>query len=60
VVLLNIAPENPYLAAALATWRQGHFLSFNGLTEFTAALWPLVACVYLGALVVASRHVPSA
>jgi VanZ family protein len=59
VVLLNIAPENPYLAAALATWRHGHFLSFNGITELTSALWPLVACAYLGGLLFESRRVPS-
>ncbi|MCZ7653725.1 MAG: hypothetical protein M5R42_04690 [Rhodocyclaceae bacterium] len=30
--LVNLAPENPYLAASLAVWQQGHFLNFNGLT----------------------------
>jgi VanZ family protein len=59
VVLLNIAPENPYFAAALATWRHGHFLSFNGLTELTSVLWPLVACAYLAWLMLASRPVRS-
>jgi VanZ family protein len=47
VVLVNIAPENPYLAASVRTWRHGHFLSFAGLTQLVAALWPLVACTYL-------------
>ncbi|MDR1934064.1 MAG: VanZ family protein, partial [Candidatus Accumulibacter sp.] len=32
-VLVNLAPFNPYSAAALAVWRQGHFLNFNGLTR---------------------------
>jgi len=46
-VLVNLAPENPYSAAALAAWRQGHFFNFNGLTRLTAALWPFVALPYL-------------
>jgi len=46
-VLVNLAPANPYSAAALATWRQGHFLNFNGLTRLIASLWPFVALPYL-------------
>ncbi len=46
-VLVNITPPNPYSAAALATWRQGHFLNFNGLTRLTASLWPFLALPYL-------------
>ena len=42
-VLVNLAPANPYSMAALATWRQGHFLNFNGLTRLAASLWPFVA-----------------
>jgi len=42
-VLVNITPANPYSAAALATWRQGHFLNFNGLTRLVASLWPFIA-----------------
>lgn len=42
-VLVNIAPANPYSAAAMAAWKQGHFLNFNGLTRLTAALWPFLA-----------------
>ncbi|MDR0439586.1 MAG: VanZ family protein [Candidatus Accumulibacter sp.] len=47
VVLVNLAPFNPYSVAALAVWRQGHFLNFNGLTRLTASLWPFLALVYL-------------
>jgi hypothetical protein len=47
-VLVNIAPDNPYLAAAVRTWRHGHFLSFSGLTQLTASVWPALACAYLG------------
>ena len=46
-VLVNLAPANPYSAAALAAWRQGHFLNFNGLTRLVAALWPLLALPFL-------------
>lgn len=46
-VLVNLAPANPYSAAALAAWRQGHFLNFNGLTRLTASYWPFLALPYL-------------
>lgn len=46
-VLVNLAPTNPYSMAALATWRQGHFLNFNGLTRLIASLWPFLALPYL-------------
>lgn len=42
-VLVNLAPPNPYLAATLAVWRQGHFLNFNGLTRLVSTLWPFAA-----------------
>lgn len=46
-VLVNLAPANPYSAVALATWKQGHFLNFNGLTRLIASLWPFLALPYL-------------
>lgn len=46
-VLVNLAPLNPYSAAALATWRQGHFLNFNGLTRLVASVWPFLALPYM-------------
>ena len=49
-VLVNLAPANPYSAAALATWQQGHFLNFNGLTRLAASFWPFLALPYLMAL----------
>ena len=45
--LVNLAPENPYLAAMLQVWQQGHFLNFNGLTRLTSALWPFLALPWL-------------
>jgi len=41
--LVNLAPENPYLAATLQVWQQGHFLNFNGLTRVVSSLWPFAA-----------------
>ncbi|OGA26975.1 MAG: hypothetical protein A3I01_07590 [Betaproteobacteria bacterium RIFCSPLOWO2_02_FULL_65_24] len=49
-VAVNITPTNPYLAASLATWRQGHFLNFNGLTRLLSAAWPYIALVYVLAI----------
>ena len=45
--LLNSAPENPYIRAAVQIWRHGHFLSFNGLTQFVSSVWPVAASAYL-------------
>lgn len=46
-VLVNLAPPNPYLAATLVVWRQGHFLNFNGLTRLVSSLWPFAATAFL-------------
>lgn len=46
-ILVNLAPPNPYSAAALAVWRQGHFLNFNGLTRWIATLWPFLTLPFL-------------
>jgi hypothetical protein len=46
-VLVNLAPPNPYFAATLKVWQQGHFLNFNGLTRLVSLAWPFVALAYL-------------
>ena len=46
-VLVNLAPPNPYSAAALAAWRQGHFLNFNGLTRLVGTVWPFLTLPFL-------------
>jgi hypothetical protein len=46
-VLVNIGPPNPYLAAILSVWPQGHFLNFNGLTRLVSSVWPFAALAYL-------------
>ena len=53
-MLVNLAPPNPYSAAALAVWRQGHFLNFNGLTRWIATLWPFLTLPFL--MLSARRH----
>ncbi|MGE5387176.1 MAG: VanZ family protein [Betaproteobacteria bacterium] len=45
--LVNIAPANPYSLVALAVWRQGHFLNFNGLTRVISISWPFMTLPYL-------------
>ncbi|MGQ0579445.1 MAG: VanZ family protein [Betaproteobacteria bacterium] len=50
VVVVNLAPENPYLVAALKVWRHGHYVSFNGMTRLLSALWPFLTLGYLIAL----------
>ena len=46
-VLVNLAAPNPYFAATLRVWQQGHFLNFNGLTRLVSSAWPFVALAYL-------------
>ena len=46
-MLVNLAPPNPYLAATLKVWEQGHFLNFNGLTHLVSVAWPFAALGYL-------------
>ncbi len=53
--LVNLAPENPYLAHSLAAWPRGHFLNFNGLTRLVSALWPFAALAWLLAGAVRER-----
>jgi VanZ family protein len=55
-VLVNLAPPNPYLAATLKLWQQGHFLNFNGLTRLVSALWAFAALGYLIFLAASRRE----
>ena len=47
MLVLNVAPNNPYLQASVQTWRYGHFLSFNGVTRLVSTLWPFVTVGYV-------------
>jgi VanZ family protein len=55
-VLVNLAPPNPYFAASLKVWQQGHFLNFNGLTRLVSAAWPFIALGYLTYLAARRRE----
>lgn len=55
-VLVNLAPANPYLAATLKVWQQGHFLNFNGLTRLVSVIWPFAALGYLMLLAARRRE----
>ncbi len=46
-VMVNVAPENPYLHNMLQFWNPGQFLNFNGLTRLVASLWPFLALPWL-------------
>lgn len=46
-VVVNLTPPNPYSTVALAAWRHGHFLNFNGLTRLVSSCWPFLALPYL-------------
>jgi VanZ family protein len=45
--LVNVAPENPYLANTFHTWNPGQFLNFHGLTRLASNLWPFLALPWL-------------
>jgi VanZ family protein len=46
-VMVNVAPENPYLQNMLQIWNPGQFLNFNGLTRLVSSLWPFLALPWL-------------
>jgi VanZ family protein len=47
VLLLNLAPDNPYLEETLQVWRHGHYWSFTGTTAIVSMLWPAAAALFL-------------
>ena len=46
-VLVNIAPQNPYMVGSIKIWQLHHFLSFNGTTRIVSSVWPFAAALYL-------------
>jgi VanZ family protein len=46
-VLVNLAPDNPYLINTQNFWFAGQFLNFNGLTRLASSLWPFLALPWL-------------
>lgn len=47
LIVVNIAPANPYFIATLETWVQGKFLNFNGAAQFLSLFWPFFALWFL-------------
>ena len=48
--LVNLMPENPYLAYNQRLAQFSNVLNFHGLTELVDSLWPFLALAYLSAL----------
>ena len=46
-IVVNLAPENPYLENTFQVWNPGEFLNFHGLTRLTSNLWPFLALPWL-------------
>jgi hypothetical protein len=46
-VLVNVAPENPYLVAALKVLQGGYYHGFNGLMRLLSAAWPFAVIAFL-------------
>jgi VanZ family protein len=47
VLLVNLAPENPYFVAALQILQRGQFLRFNAMTGLLSSWWPFLVLAYL-------------
>jgi len=47
LVVVNLAPANPYFVATLQTWVQGKFLNFNGAAQCLALVWPFFMLWFL-------------
>lgn len=47
MALVNAAPENPYVSAALSVWQHGHYASMTEMTRKLSSAWSFVAIAYL-------------
>ena len=47
LLVLNLAPANPYFLSMLQDWVQGKFLNFNGAARFLSLSWPFFALWFL-------------
>ena len=47
VVLVHLAPTDPYFAQSLHGWEQGQFVRFHGLAQWVGWLWPYAALAWL-------------
>ena len=46
LILVNLAPENPYLVAALRILQRGHLLPLNAMIGQVSAWWPALVLIY--------------
>ncbi|MEK8049646.1 VanZ family protein [Ideonella sp. DXS22W] len=47
VMLVHLAPTDPYFAQSLQGWEQGQFIRFHGLAQWLGWLWPYAALAWL-------------
>jgi hypothetical protein len=47
LVLVNMAPANPYFSQNLASWEQGRFIRFHGVAQWMGWLWPFITLTWL-------------
>ena len=47
VVLVHLAPSDPYFAQSLQAWEQGTFIRFHGLAQWVGWLWPYAVIAWL-------------
>ncbi|MEY4767189.1 MAG: hypothetical protein RI907_3862 [Pseudomonadota bacterium] len=60
VLLVHLAPSDPYFAQNLQAWERGLFIKFHGLTRWLGQLWPWAAAAWLASQALAGRRPPSA
>jgi VanZ family protein len=47
LLLVHLAPSDPYFAQSLQSWERGLFIKFHGLTSWFSQLWPFAAAAWL-------------
>jgi VanZ family protein len=47
LLLVHLAPSDPYFAQSLQSWERGLFIKFHGLTNWFSQLWPFAAAIWL-------------
>lgn len=60
LLVVNVAPANPYFVSTLQAWVQGKFLNFNGAAQFLSLAWPFITLWLLTHPVHRARPAPEA
>jgi VanZ family protein len=47
LLLVHLAPSDPYFAQTLQSWERGLFIKFHGLSNWFSQLWPFAAAAWL-------------